>query len=230
MEYISENYSKELAQKEVKSDTRLTSLQKEILITIIGCEKFKGYAISDFEESDLIFNKLGTMLDKEFSKIGKKYYSYFSWWYFKKTFEKSMGLTSNLVLANWFSLMGDSEELIEVIETDSYLEEIYIIQKSFLNNMNIEEILNYNNEEGLNCIASIWLNKEETIEAISNFLQSIAQEKYLKSSSQNIMYYENGHWFKKSTIQKHKWKKRHQEFISLNSSKSNNSSAIANNN
>lgn len=193
---------------------------------MISCEKLKSYSNVEFQESSLIYNQLELSLDKEFSKVGKKYYSYLSWWFFKTTFEKKMRLTSNLVLANWFALIEKNKELISVVETEEYLEENYILHKTFLNNMdknyttNIEELLNHNKEENLNVIASIWLNKNEMLEAISNFLQLINKnkDKYLKTSFRNIIYYENENWFKKSTIKKHKWKKKYQYYIDLNTS------------
>lgn len=233
MENISENYQQELelAKNLIRTDKKLTSLQKELLITTIGCEKYKSYSIEEFEESSHIYNELGSLLDKEFYKIGKKTYSYFSWWFFRTTFEKEMSLTSNLVLANWFSIMEDSQELLSISETQEHLKETYILHKNFLNiNNKTDELLNYNKNENLNVITSIWLDKEQIIEAIDNFFELIKENKYLKTSFRNIIYHENGQWIKETMIKKHKWKKKYKEYLDLNDSQTNKNNAIANNN
>lgn len=73
MENISKSYEQELelSKNLIKEDNRLTSLQKELLITIIGCEKYKSYSIEEFEESFHIYNQLGSLFEINSSKSNK---------------------------------------------------------------------------------------------------------------------------------------------------------------
>lgn len=57
--------------KLIKRDNRLTSLQKRLLITIIGCEKYKSYSIEEFEESFHIYNQLRSLFEINSSKSNK---------------------------------------------------------------------------------------------------------------------------------------------------------------
>lgn len=215
---LSENYQKELEKswETVSQDSRLTSIQKEMIKTIINCEKFRGYEEGEFEETAQIYDNLGLLLDNELIKIGKKMYSPISWLLYKKLYSRDIGYLTNFILANWFSIMQENEEKISYKETDFQIEEVYLLHKTFLNHEDISEILNLNKKEGLNVIQSIWIEAAEIKMAINGFLNKIAEKKYLKSASKDEIYYENEKWLKKTITKKHKWKKRYNHYLELN--------------
>lgn len=221
---LSENYQKELEEgwKIVKQDSRLKPIQKEIIRTIITCEKFAGYDEGEFEESTMLYDNLGLLLDNELIKVGKETYSLISWWFYKKVYSRDMGYLANFILANWFSIMHDNDEKISYKETDTQIEEIYILHKTFIHHEDISEILNLSHKEGLNVIQSIWIEEADIKIAISCFLNKIAEKKYLKSASKDEMYYDNGQWLRKTITMKHKWKKRYKYYLELNEKEKNN--------
>lgn len=215
---LSENYKKELEEgwERVNKDSRLKPIQKEIIRTIITCEKFAGYGNGQFEENLKLYDNLGLLLDNELMKVGKETYSWIAWWFYKKVYSRDMGYLANFILANWFSIMHDHDEKISYKETDNQIEEIYVLHKTFMNNEDISEILNLDRQEGLNEIQSIWLEETEIRIAINRFLNQIANKKYLKSAAKTEIYYENGQWLKKTITMKHEWKKRYKYYLELN--------------
>lgn len=56
---LSENYQKELEKglETVSKDSRLKPIQKEMIKTIIHCEKFAGYENEEFEENLRLYPK-----------------------------------------------------------------------------------------------------------------------------------------------------------------------------
>lgn len=218
---LSQKYQKEIeeALKTIKEDTNLTSNQKENLKIIISNEKFGGYEEGEFEESSILYDELGALLENHLIEIGQKTYSSVSWWFYEKTYIREMSYLSHFILANWFSIMFENQEKIIYEENNNQIVETYLLSKNFFNNEDNSEILNLNRKEGLNVIESIWLEEKEIKSAIHNFLNEIDEKKYLKSSSKDEIYYENEKWYRKTIINKHKWKKKYKEYLSLNEKK-----------
>ena len=200
MKQLSKRYEQELnlAIQQVEANENIGRVKKVILTTIINSEKSGFYAKGEFEEDSRIFNSMASLLDDELLNIAKNSYSKLSWWFYKKPIQRNIALISNAILSNWFALID--ETIISINESDESIEEIYL-----LNHLFNENLLNTQKKEYLNVIYSHWLEQVDIEKAIQSFFKKLLEAGYLKTSFESEIYYQE-HWYKRVTIRKHKWR------------------------